>query len=188
MMQFNVVSSHRYSARSGSLTGIASAIIGSFRWGNTAGIKARITSVEWGILVNAGFDAAQILTLDLLIVRGFTASHTGGTALTLTSPATKLRSAATVEATRVTDIRIATTAALGGGAGTLDTIGTDSVWALATTAGARIQKEYDFTHTEAGGIIFQQDEGLALRSGTAFGTGGTAQAYLTIGWDEGLVS
>jgi hypothetical protein len=187
MAIFNVISSHRYSARSGDLTVIAAnGVIASWRWGN-ANYKARVTSIKYGAVITTGFTAAQLVAMDVGIVRGFNASNTGGTALTRTSPATKLRSAATTEDTRLTDARISATAALGGGAGTVDPIGIDSVWALAATAGARIHEELDFTRTELGGVIFEQDQGVILRNLVLLGAAGTAQAYFTIAWDEGTV-
>lgn len=190
MAQFTVLSSHRYSGRTGDTAGIAAAgIIAALRWGNTAGIKQRITSIEVGLVVNTGFTAAQLVGFDLVVGRTYTANHTGGTPGTLTGENSQMRSEATVEATRVTDLRIATTAALGGGTVTADTalLGIDEVWALAATAGAKIQKVYDFTDSELGGLILKQDEGVLIRNLVAEGAAGTAQFFVTFAWDEGTI-
>lgn len=190
MALFTPLSSHRYSARSGDTTGIAAAgVLGSNRWGSTTSLRQRIRNIETGLVVNTGFTAAQLVGYDLVVGRTFTASHTGGTAGTLTGENTQMRSAATVEATRLTDFRFATTAALGGGTVTPDTalLGQDIVWALAATAGAKIQKVYDFTDSELGGLILQQDEGVLMRNLVAEGAAGTVQFWWTVAWDEGLI-
>jgi len=188
MATFSVISSHRIAARTGDLSGLsAGTLAGSYRWGNTAGYKARITSAEYGGIITTGFTAAQLVAFQLAVGRGVTSSHTGGTASTLTTPNTKLRAA--TDATRLTDFRVSTTVALGGGAGNLDNTryGLASVWALAATAGASIFRDYDFTKSELGGLILERDEALVLESVIALGAAGTVQAYFAVSWDEGLV-
>lgn len=194
MAQFHVLSSHRFSARTGDTTGVAAAtasagFVFASRWGNSAGLKQRITSIEAGLIVTTGFTAAQLLGYDLAIGRTYTVSSSGGTAGTLTTENTQMRSAAVAEASRVTSIQIAQTGALTAGTITPDAalIGMDMVWALAATAGAKIQKVYDFTDSELGGLILQQDEGIISRNLILQGAAGTVQFFYTMAWDEGLI-
>jgi len=195
MSLFNVISSHRFAAMSGDTAGVAAAtasagFIFASRWGNTAGLKQRITSAEIGLVVNTGFTAAQLVGYDLAIARAYTVSSSGGTAGTLTTENTQLRAAAAAEASRVTSIQTATTVALTAGTITPDAalIGTDALWTLAATAGARLQRSYDFSASELGGLILAQDEGVIVRNLVAMGAAGTVRWFVALAWDEGLVS
>ena len=192
MALFSVISSFRQSLRSGDTTGVAAAgaaagFVLSSRWGNTSGLKQRITSIESGLVVTVGFTAAQLVGFDLVVGRAFSVSSSGGTAATLTAGNGKMRVATDV--TKLTDLRVAAAAALTPGTVTPDAalLGQDVVWALAATAGAKIQKVYDFTDSELGGLIMQQDEGVIMRNLIAQGAAGTVQFFATISWDEGLV-
>lgn len=192
MALFTIVSSFRQSLRSGDTAGVAAAgaaagFVLASRWGDTSLMRQRITSIEVGLVVNTGFTAAQLVGLDLVVGRAYTASSSGGTAATLTTGNGKMRVA--TDPTKLTDLRIATTAALTAGTVTPDAalLGQDAVWALAATAGAKIQKVYDFTDSELGGLVLQRDEGVIMRNLIAQGAGGTVQFFATIAWDEGLV-
>src|SRR5881394_2396008 len=98
----------------------AGGVVFSGRWGDATKI-AVVTRLRYRFLPLTPFTAATLTdhtSLDAFIGRTFTVAHTGGTALTLTSPSFKRR--ASHAATAFTDLRIATTAALGGGTVTLD--------------------------------------------------------------------
>lgn len=188
----SVLSSHTLGGRTGDTTGIAAAgatagYVFAQRWGDSSGVKQRITQIEVGLVVTTGFTAAQLVGFDIVIGRSYSASSSGGTALTLTGNNGKLRQAS--PNSLVTDARISTTAALTAGTVTVDFVplGQDSVWALAATAGARVSRVYDFTSSEAGGLILAQNEGLIVRNLVAQGAAGTVQFDVDIKYDQVLV-
>lgn len=91
----------------------------SYRWGDATRL-ALVTQVRIGAGGIVAF-AAGFTSFNLKIGRAFTAAHTGGTAGTLTGNNGKLRTS--MGTTLLSDVRIASTAALGGGTVTLDTDG-----------------------------------------------------------------
>ena len=193
MAIFTPLSSHRFSVRTGDTSGLAAAtasagFVGAMRWSNTT-LRARITSIEAGLIVTTGFTAGQLVGYDIVIGRSYSVSSSGGTALTLTGDNTQLRASATAEATRVADARIATTAALTAGTVTPDAqaLGLDLVFAATTTQGGRLQKFYDFTSSELGGQILETNEGPIVRNLIELGAGGTVQFWWTVAWDEGTI-
>lgn len=192
MALFSVINSFRQSLRTGDTAGVAAAaaaagFVLASRWGETTALRQRITSIETGLVVTTGFTAAQLVGYDLVVGRVYTANSTGGTAAALTTSNGKMRVAADVS--KLTDLRVALAVALGAGTVTPDTalLGQDAVWALAATAGAKIQKAYDFTDTELGGLVLQRDEGVIMRNLIAQGAAGTVQFFATIAWDEGTL-
>src|SRR5262245_39200436 len=104
--------SYGFSVTTGELAAAlaASAVIGSFRSGDATKI-AVVTKIRTRFLPRVLFTAATLTdatSFDAYIGRTFTASHTGGTALTLTAPSFKRRNS--FSATAFTDLRVATTA------------------------------------------------------------------------------
>ena len=98
----------------------ASAVVFSARWGDATRL-AVLLALRTRFQPLTPFTAATLTdhtSFDMLIGRAFTASHTGGTALTLTGNSFKARTS--MGSTLFTDLRIATTAALAGGTVTLD--------------------------------------------------------------------
>lgn len=89
----------------------------SARWGSTAKI-ACVTYVGIpGLRASTAF-VAGIIDMKLTVARAFTASDTGGTAIDTTGNQAKLRTS--MATSLFTDMRVATTAALGAGTRTLD--------------------------------------------------------------------
>jgi hypothetical protein len=88
-----------------------------FRWTHASNLAVIQEIIVTGMRASTAFAAGNI-DLKATIARSFSASGTGGTALTLTGNNQALRTS--MGATLVGDARIATTAALGAGTKTLD--------------------------------------------------------------------
>lgn len=164
----------------------ANGLIGAFRWTHATKL-ALIRRLVLQATITTGPTAAQEWGLDAVIGRGYTASHTGGTGLTLTGNAFKKRT--NHASTQAGDIRIATTAALGGGTVTADAIAImeQSRWEL--LAGAAVPRTFididlDLRHAGEHPIILAQNEGILFRNTVL--TGGTMvyRAFIGIEWLE----
>jgi hypothetical protein len=97
----------------------AASPIWSTRYNPTApaGMLLLVRRIELSAATLTGFTVG-LATFNLFIARSFTASDTGGAALTLTSPANKQRT--TMNATQIVDFRTSSTATLTAGTRTLD--------------------------------------------------------------------
>lgn len=143
----------------------AAAAVYSFRWGDATRL-CLVTQVRVGAGSIVAF-AAGFVGFVLKHGRAFTASHTGGTAGTLTGNNSKLRTS--MGTMLLTDVRIASTAVLGGGTVTLDTDGiTALTGSIGVTAGVPLidpgsvlfntegQSEYP--------LVFAQNEGFVIQA------------------------
>ena len=133
-------------------------------------------------------------SFDLFIGRSFSAAHTGGTALTLTGDSMAMRAA--MGPTLFTDIRIATTAALGGGTVTLDphpiaqslrkgnrvnpAAATEEI-IPPTTDGLNLDIELASGEHP---VVLSQNEGLVLRNRTVWPAAGTGILLVEMAWAE----
>lgn len=157
----------------------ANGLVGAYRWGTTSGNFALITQVRFGGGSIAAF-AAGFCSMALSARRSYTASSSGGTAATLTGNNGKLRTS--MGTTLLTDLRIASTAALTAGTSTGDTdpaaVATGSVTA---TAGDVLWPPatvlYNCDGADEYPIVCAQDEGVQLLA-TVPATG-----TWTFGWD-----
>lgn len=143
----------------------ALANIYSYRWGDATRL-ALVTQVRVGAGGIVAF-AAGFATMTMKVGRTFTASHTGGTAGTLTGNNSKLRTS--MGTTLLTDVRIATTAALGGGTVTLDTDAMSAATGSTTvTAGTQfIPPSTQLYNTEGQGeypLVLAQNEGFVVQA------------------------
>jgi len=174
----------------------ANAVVFSARWGDATRLCV-INRVRTRFLPLTPFTAATLTdhtSFDAVIGRTFTASHTGGTGLTLTTPSFKKR--ASMGATLFTDIRMATTAALGGGTITLDphpfaqsirkgnrtniAAGTEEV-IMPTTDG--LNMDYDVGSGQHP-ILLVQNEGIVIRNRTVWPAAGTGILLVEMDWSE----
>lgn len=111
----------------------------SFRWAPGTGQTCVIKRISLGVMTTTGPTVAQLIGWNLFVARAWTASDTGGTALTPSAAAipstNKFRGA--LQNSVATDIRIATTGTLTAGTRVLDTQPLNSQYAYigATTAG-----------------------------------------------------
>jgi len=174
----------------------ASAVVFSARWGDATRFAA-IHSLRWRFLPLTPFTAATLsdhTSFDAFVGRSFSASHTGGTALTLTGNSFKRR--ASMGTTLFTDLRIATTAALGGGTVTLD----PHPFAQSIRKGNRVNpaaatEEVVMPNTDGGNwspdvvngehpIILTTNEGIVIRNRTVWPAAGTGVLIVEMNWSE----
>lgn len=182
---------YRIGSASGLFTGVAAATataghLFSFRWGS-ATEYALIWRVVAKVVTVAGYTAAQEVGIDLIKATAYTASHTGGTALTLTTTNGKKRTGSNV--TGLTSARIATTGALTAGTHTLDAQALAFGGFSELAAGAAVPKGvygFDFNADPdyGGPLILAQDEGFIIRNLILQGAGGTARLYVEVDWSE----
>jgi hypothetical protein len=174
----------------------ANAVLFSARWGDATKI-ATVTKLRWRFLPLTPFTAATLTdhtSFDAFVGRSFSAAHTGGTGLTLTGNSFKRR--ASHASTAFSDLRIATTVALGGGTVTLDphpfaqslrkgnrvnpAAATEEV-VMPTTDG--FSDEYsagDGDHP----VVLAQNEGIVLRNRTVWPAAGTGILLVEMDWNE----
>jgi hypothetical protein len=173
-----------------------SAVVASFRWGDATRLCV-INRLRTNFLPLTPFTAATLTdhtSFDAFVGRTFTASHTGGTALTLTAPSFKKRNS--MGATLFTDLRVATTAALGGGTVTLDA----HPFAQSLRKGNRVNPaaaaeetiqpsdnalniEYDVASGQHP-ITLVQNEGIVIRNRTVWPAAGTGILLVELDWTE----
>lgn len=174
----------------------AGAVVYSFRWGDATRLCV-ITKIKTRFLPLTPFTAATLTdhtSFDAYIGRSFTAAHTGGTVLTPTGHSAKMRTS--MGTSLVADIRIATTAALGGGTITVDAF----PFAQSMRKGNRVnpaaateevimptadgmEMEFDM----GGGdhpIVLAQNEGVVIRNRTVWPAAGTGLLTVQIAWAE----
>lgn len=192
---------YRYASKSGTIGAALAAggLVFAFRYGSATSV-AVVTSLKVRCQGNVAFTAAAAnLSLAAYIGRSYTASHTGGTAATSTGNNLKLRSSfATSQINASGDIRIATTAALGGGTITLDTQSfayggpgrPNIVNAAAATEYLLSTPEFgriDYQAAVGSGehpIVLAQNEGIVIRNEVVWPAAGTAEVSVEIQWAE----
>jgi hypothetical protein len=182
-----VLGSYMVAAQTGIYAGLAAgAILFSMRWSDATKI-CRVTRVLINVNTTTAASAAGMLDRDLVIVRSFSASDSGGTAITLTGNNAKAR---TSHATSVmADMRIASTGALTAGTGTADTqaVGLTTVQGTATQAVGLTIPLSDLLNPNGGAtqpIILAANEGLRVRIPTAMPASIAQRTTVQIYWDE----
>ncbi len=179
--------SYSISAETGTIAAGASANapIFSFRWSSTSKV-AVIRSVRIGAASLATGFTAGTTTCGIIAARSFTASDTGGTALTLTTNNAKLKTS--FGTTLAGDIRISDTAALSAGTRTLDAQDLTRIGPYTTTNAAQtnfIPSNTDLYGRDVDGawpLTLVQDEGFVVRC-TVPATG-TWKAVISVDWTE----
>jgi hypothetical protein len=155
----------------------------SFRWGTNLGPLALIKEVRIAVNSLTGFTAG-IGKLQLFIARSFSASDSGGAAITLTNNQAKKR--ASFGSSLVTDVRISTTATLTAGTRTKDTLPFAGLhFAVPTTANFVMLPTAGLWLPNHGGewpIVLGQNEGIVIQA-TVPATG-TWNGLIQIVWDE----
>lgn len=164
----------------------AGGILLSFRWTDSARVCA-LNKINVSAVMTTGFGAAQAIDVDAVVVRGFTASDTGQTAVSMSSNSGKKRS--TMSSSLVGDLRVANTAAIGTGTGTADTnpfaavviptnLATSSVGASGYAPLFQVQPG-----TESP-VVLQQNEGFRIRVVTVQGATGVLRYTFSLDWVE----
>lgn len=173
-------------AQSGLLTAVvANGAVFSFR--NLSANPIIIRRVGVGYLCSTAFTAAQKVDFSLMVVRAFTASDSGGTAIALTGNNTKHRTSLGTPTS--VDMRIATTAALTAGTKTLDTNTVGIVGAWVPAAGTIINTAQDNLLSHSAGdhpIVLAQNEGINIQNLTLMGATGVGTLYVNIEFAEVL--
>jgi hypothetical protein len=186
----DVIGSYRQTVTTGAVTAIAAGTataghILSLRSG-TSGKAVRLRTLEVEFVLTTAFGAAQEVGFDAFIARGYSAAHSGATALDFTGDTGKTKQ--TTSASLLTG-RIANTGALTAGTHTLDTnaVARGSLWAgaIGATLGPRF---YDLTSNESKGIVLVNNEGLVVRNTILMGATGVGKWHFTVEWDDVLVS
>jgi len=181
----------------GGFTGILPAALGAnseifqFRWVDATRF-AVIRKIRFSASVTTTFFAAGVpVQIDLVKATAWTVAGTGGTGIT---PAALLKLRTTgMGSTLVAagDIRIATTAALGAGTKTLETLSLSSILAggpiTASLKGTIIEPGTILWQAELGDaehpLILAQNEGFVIRS-VAVPATGTWTAAVNVSWAE----
>jgi len=180
----------------GGFTGILPAALAAnseifqFRWSDATRF-AVIRKIRIATAVSTTFFAAGVpQQIDLVKSTSWTVAGTGGTGLT---PAALLKRRLTMESTKIPagDIRIATTAALGAGTKTLETLSLSAVLAscpiTASLNGTMIPPGTILWQGEVGDgehpLVLAQNEGFSIRS-VAIPATGTWTAAITVDWAE----
>jgi hypothetical protein len=174
----------------------ANAVVFSARWGDATAIAA-IVSLRTRFIPLTAFTAATLTdhtSFDAVKARSFSASHTGGTGLTLTGNSFKNRTS--FASTAFTDLRIATTAALAGGTLTLDphpftqSIRKGNRVNPAAATEETIQPSADGLNIDFDAsaglhpIILTTNEGIIIRNRTVWPAAGTGVLLVELNWNE----
>jgi hypothetical protein len=180
----------------GGFTGILAAALGAnseifqYRWTHASNL-AVIRKVRISACVSTTFFAAGVpVQIDLVKATGWTVAGTGGTAIT---PAALLKRRTSMGSTLVAsgDIRISTTAALGAGTKTLETLALSSIAApgpiTASLNGQIIPPGTVLWQAEVGDgehpLVLAQNEGFVIRS-VAVPATGTWTVAVNVDWAE----
>ena len=144
-----------------------------------------IRQVGVGFIATTAFAAAQRVDYALVVARTFTASDTGGTAISLTGNNGKHRT--NLATPNSVDCRIATTAALTAGTKVLDGNSQAQIggWVGAAGAGVPIDSDNLLSH-DAGDypLVLAPNEGFNIQNITVMGAGGVGIAYVNLEYAE----
>lgn len=169
------------------VTQAANGTLFSFRWGDATRLCV-IQHIELALLQTAAATATIMPNYEIFIARGFTASDSVGTAITLTGNSMKKRTS-TMGTTLVTDIRKSAVAAgLTVGTRTLDA---DPILQMYTNSTIATPNPTVYTrefNAETGlehPIVLAQNEGFIVRGPSiVFGAAGTANLNVEVVWAE----
>jgi hypothetical protein len=198
----NVLGSYMVNGRTSTYTGLAAGSpLFSFRWGNASNL-AVIKRVRIAVAVTGPATTPGQAERELIVARSFSASDTGGTAVTLTGNNQKMRTSQGTSL--VTDMRFGTT--ITAGTRTLDAAPIASVvsWLGANFTGLDIggggSGATAATWVGVGGLgmiplldiaqgdyplVLAQNEGFIIRVGKdAMPAGATQQTYVSVAWEE----
>jgi hypothetical protein len=154
-------------------------IIFSFRWSDATRF-AVILRVDVNVLCTA-FTTAGIVERQLIAVRSFTASDTGGTALTPTSSNNKLRTS--FGTSLAGDIRIGGFLSAGTGTADANPLSQTATWMAAVGTIIPQTNLLDSSEGVQYPLVLAQNEGFRIRLGAAE-TASTRQTFVRIVWAE----
>jgi hypothetical protein len=167
-------------------TQAAGASVFSLRWGDAT--RLMVIDYLHVIAVNtAAFTATATMVFNMTVARGFTASDTAGTALSLAGNNNKLRT--NMATSLVTDARVASGLAAGLTAGTrtLDGIPLFRVLGegtITTPNNTPYENAFDARTGWTEPLILAQNEGICLINAVAFPAAGAASLVVDVKWSE----
>lgn len=172
----------------GLVTGVAAGgALASFRWTDVAR-KALVKRVQAHACLTTAFTTAQENSVDLVKVGSFSASDTGGTAIAMNGTG---RASSEMAVSQVADLRVATTAALGAGAGAVEE---------ANAYGIHVFNLGNALANAAQGLVYEHDpgsdhplelnpqDGFRVRNVVAQGAVGVVRFRFVIDWLEAPIS
>jgi len=192
----NLHGEKRLSVVSGGLTTVAAATttaghVFSCRNPDTAKHAVlRYLAIDFNL--TTAFGAAQAMGFDVILATGYTASHTGGTAIDMGSTLAnsgKTRQADATSLFTANTTRIGGAGALTAGTHTLHANAMNSCQKWMGAVGTQIQATFLDARDDGDGAVrspwvFAQDEGFILRNTILMGAGGVGSLIVTMEWDE----
>jgi hypothetical protein len=172
---------------SGALTGVAAGgSVFQFRMA-AAGVFALVRRIRLSALTTTAFTSTQQqLDFALYVARSYTVNGTGGNVGTLSGNTSKYRTS--YSEIQATDLRIASTAALGAGTWTLDSSPLSYMTGWSGGLGTGILQPAPILQYDAEDhplvLNGSNEEGLNIEMITAMGTGGVIKLYIDIEWAE----
>jgi len=168
------------------VTQAANGTLFSFRWGDATRLCVPLF-IRLECMQTAAATATIMPSFQIFLARTFTASDTGGTAITITGNSMKKRTS--MATTLITDIRKSTLAAgLTAGTRTLDAdpvLEMPTQQLITTPNTTTYTKTLDFTNSGDMPFVFAQNEGFIVRGPTVvFGAAGTANLVVDVAWAE----
>ena len=168
------------------VTQAANGTLFSFRWGDATRLCVPLF-IRLECMQTAAATATIMPSFQIFLARTFTASDTGGTAITITGNSMKKRTS--MATTLITDIRKSTLAAgLTAGTRTLDAdpvLEMPTQQLITTPNTTTYTKTLDFTNSGDMLFVFAQNEGFIVRGPTVvFGAAGTANLVVDVAWAE----
>jgi hypothetical protein len=159
----------------------------SMRYAPGGSTVCAIKRVNVSVIQNAAFTASQQVAFNLYVARSFSASDSGGTAISITGNSNKMRSSP-FATSGMTDVRIASTGTLTAGTRTLDTnpLATVSGWATISTPAGLIISPTDIISHDIGDypITLVSGEGIVLTNAILFPAAGTCVVQVNVEWFE----
>lgn len=181
-----------------------------WRWDDATvdNLRGFVRYVGARFVCTTAYGTAQETALRMTVARGYTASHSGGTAIDVGGTVTGTGKRYTDQpASLLTSCRMATTVELTAGTHTLDANPLSVLWGwtgaigdqtpLAATGGnGALGTMWDSRDTEIreGGsvrgdhLMFDNDEGFVISNLILMGATGVGRLIVTVGWDEGVLN
>jgi len=179
---FELTGYFAFGTQSGALTGVAAnGPVFSLRNAAGNGELVLVRHIGLGFLTTTAFTTPQAVDYGLLFARSFTASDSGGTAVSITGNNAKVRTS--LATPNSIDARIAAAAALTTGTRTIDTNALAQLGAWSGGAGQGLVPVPNNLWDQYTGdqlIVLAPNEGLVITNLTAMGAAGVVRLYVNI--------
>lgn len=173
-----------------------------WRWDDTTvdNLRGFVRYIGARFVCTTAYGTAQETALRCTIARGYTASHTGGTAIDVGATVTGTGKRYTDQpASLLSSCRMATTAELTAGTHTLDANPLSVLWGwtgaigdqtpLAAQGGAgSLGTFWDSRTNGEDHLMFDNDEGFVISNLILMGATGVGRLIVTTEWDEGVLN